>query len=169
MTFVWLLAALTASPNGGGADGGTLVGAFRKCMAIAAKDARLDCLEVASAALIQAADQKQVAVVDQESIKTARRARYGLPNSTPVFSGLNGMQSAQPELKEMNGRVRAISEVAPDRYQLELESGALWKNVEPFRRLPRRGDEVTITKAAMNSYFVNIGTSRTGTRCVRIR
>lgn len=144
----------------------TLIQSVQACRAVADPTARLACFDAAAAALDTAISRKDVAVVDREDVQKTRRSLFGF--TTPKLGLFGVHEDKDDEVKTIDGVVRSIRNVAYDRYEITLEDGAVWKNIEPFRRDPRPGSKVHITRAALGSYFFAVD-GMNGTRAIRVR
>ena len=68
-------------------------------------------------------------------------------------------QPRQGQLDEIHPRVASISPREPGIYLVTLDDGARWlfaEGVGPQFRLPSRGDEVEIERAALGSYLMRV-------------
>lgn len=130
---------------------GTLLG----CRGLTDAAARLACFDAAVASLDQAVAGGEVAVVDREEIRKAKRGLFGFSLGTlPFLGGREGGGTAeQEEVKEITATLRAVA-TGPDGYIFTLEDGARWEQADALTlgRRPRAGDQVTIRRMALGSF-----------------
>ena len=169
------LASIAAAQNSADDAGGRSVKALTECRAITADTARLACFDRAAAALAAAVEAKDVAIVDRQEIRRARRSLFGF--ALPSFSFLGGddrggAQDADPareaEFQEINSTVKsARASGSYGRFDITLDDGAVWQNTETLRVAPRSGAAVRIRRAAMGSYFLRV--DGISVRAIRLR
>ena len=137
-----------------------------RCRAIADAAQRLQCFDNAAAALEQAADSRELVVVDRKQVREAKRNLFGLdiPNLNP-FSG--GDDGEADEVKSVEGVVASSYRDGDNKWVVKLEDGATWGQTDdkPLLR-PRAGDKVKIVRAAMGSYMMRVA-SQPGVRVKR--
>ena len=140
--------------------------ALVRCRAIADAGPRLQCFDTAAAALEQAADSRELVVVDRKQVREAKRNLFGLdiPNLNP-FSGDDDEEA--DEVKSVEGVVASSYRDGDGKWVVKLEDGATWAQTDdkPLLR-PRAGDKVKIVRAAMGSYMMRVA-SQPGVRVKR--
>lgn len=139
--------------------------ALIRCRAIADEKARLQCFDTAAAALEQAAERRDVVVVDRKQMREARHTLFGL--DIPRLNIFGGGDDAD-EVKQIDGVVAAASQDGNGRWIVRLEDGGTWAQTDfnTIAMAPTRGSKVTIRKAAMGSYMMRVG-SQPGVRVKR--
>lgn len=143
--------------------------ALEECQRIGEATARLACYDVAGPALTGAAKQGQLAVVDREQVRKVRRSLFGF--SVPKFPFFDRRDKADDEPKEIVSTIQSFSAIGNGRYRMAIGDGsAVWETTESSMAIndPKRGEKVTITRAALGSYFLQIGSQR-WVRARRIR
>ncbi|UAK23784.1 hypothetical protein [Sphingomonas nostoxanthinifaciens] len=164
-----ILMAFVLATDGAGARG-DLVDGLRACQSVRASDQRLACLDVASAKLVGAVDEGSATLVSREAARRTRRSLFGFTIPKDALAGLTGRgDEDHDDIRQVTGIVQSAQETGPDHAEVRLEDGSVWRSLDSFRRLPRGGDPVTITRAALGTYFMSVGRNPVGTRCIRIR
>lgn len=134
------------------------------CRSVADDAARLACYDAQVAAVDQAEAKGDIVVVDREQARTVRRQAFGfsLPSITMFERG-----EAPEEVENVTGVVKRAYRNAAGKWVVVLEDDAVWAQIDTERvpREPRAGMEVKIRRAAIGSYFMNLG----GQRAVRAR
>lgn len=154
------LAGLLAAPVSAQVQPGSnspLIGALQSCQAVQDNAARLACYDRAAGALVGAATKGEVAVIDRDQVRQARRSLFGfsLPEF-PFFRG--GEDEKEKEPKELVTTLAAFKSIGNGRYLFTVEDGgAVWETTESADIYdPERGDKVTIQRGVLSSYFVQI-------------
>jgi len=128
--------------------------ALVRCRALADDSARLRCFDSAAATLQQAAENRDLVVVDRKQIQETKRGLFGLdvPDLNP-FGGDDGV-----EIKSVEGVVRSAVQDGDGRWILTLEDNSTWAQTDsyPFAVNPKRGHKVKIVKASMGSYMMRV-------------
>jgi hypothetical protein len=139
--------------------------AMLRCRSVTDDAARLRCFDEAARTLEQAAENRELVVVDRKQIRDAKRGMFGLdiPNLNP-FGGDDGVE----EIKSIESTIRSAMQDGDGRWVVTLEDGSTWAQTDsyPFAVNPRRGNKVKIVKAAMGSYMMRIN-SQPGVRARR--
>ena len=140
--------------------------ALVRCRAIADAAQRLQCFDSAAAALEQAAESRELVVVDRKQVRETKRNLFGLdiPNLNP-FGG--GPDEDSEAVNSIEGVVASSFRGGDNRWVVRLEDGGTWGQTDsrPLLR-PRPGDKVKIVRAAMGSYMMRVG-SQPGVRVKR--
>ncbi len=127
------------------------------CRGIAEIGARAACYDAQVDAFSAAERDRRVVVIDQTEVRQTRRRLFGfaLPN-IKLFSPAKGEKA-----EEFTRIETALSGVSRSNgaLVLTLEDGARWiqSDSETLPTDPKPGDSIVIRKAAMGSYFANIG------------
>ena len=126
------------------------------CKSIADSAARLACFDREVAAIDTAERSKDLVVVEKEQVRKARRSLFGL--SLPRIDFLAGEQAGD-ELKQIESKVAKANEVNGG-WRVVLDDGSVWQQIDdkPMFRDPKHGDAVVITRGALGSYVMKIGT-----------
>ncbi|MDB5693816.1 MAG: hypothetical protein JWO81_2879 [Alphaproteobacteria bacterium] len=131
--------------------------ALVKCRAIAEDAARLRCFDQASAALQQAAERRDVVIIDRAQVRQARRTLFGLELPRLPFFGGGGDDKAD-EVTQLDGVIASAFQNGAGRWVVRLEDGGTWAQVDdnPIAIWPKAGNKVVIKHAAMGSYMMRI-------------
>ncbi|TMJ17462.1 MAG: hypothetical protein E6G92_14200 [Alphaproteobacteria bacterium] len=133
--------------------------ALVRCRAISGDAERLRCFDTASAALEQAAERRELVVVDRAQVRESRRRLFGLAlPSLPIFGGGDDSQAAEDEVTSLEGTVASASQDSLGHWMVRLADGSLWVQTDN-RQLalrPRNGQPVVINRAALGSYMMRV-------------
>jgi hypothetical protein len=139
------------------------------CRSIPDVPERVRCYDKAAAALAEARRKGEVVIVDRDEVRRTRRSLFGfdLPR-LPFFEGDKSADEDAP--KEVEGTIKALRFMPNDKWQVTLDSGAVWLTTEVAVRQgpPKLGEPVKIRKAAFGSYMLSVK-GRRGVRAMRIR
>lgn len=159
-------AAQTGMPAAG--DPGQLA-PLLACRGESNEQARLRCYDAAVAGIATATQSGSLVVIDREEVRRSRRSLFGfsLPR-LPFFRGDRSHEDEEQE--EIQTTLVGARQVQSNRWNLELEGGALWQTTEWANTMidPRAGQRVRIRRGVMGSYMVSINGQR-GLRAMRIR
>jgi hypothetical protein len=133
--------------------------ALVRCRAIAEAAARLQCFDAAAAALDQAAERRDIVVVDRGQVRESRRRLFGLAlPRLPIFGGGDDGREDPEEITQLEGTVARASQDAYGHWVVRLQDESLWvqtdANVLALR--PRPGQPVLIRRAALGSYVMRV-------------
>ena len=141
--------------------------ALVRCRALTDDAARLRCFDSAAATLEQAAQNRDLVVVDRKQIREAKRGLFGLdiPDFNP-FGG--GGDDGVEEIKSIESTIRSATRDQNGHWVLTLEDGSIWAQTDnyPFAVDPRRGHKVKVVKASMGSYMMRVN-NQPGVRAKR--
>jgi hypothetical protein len=142
------------------------------CRAIAEDAARLHCFDSAAAALEQAAERRDIVVVDRNQVRETRRRLFGfaLP-AIRLFGGGGrdeGQGSPDEEVREIHGVAASASERG-GRLTVTLEEGAVWTQIDdqPLAIWPRRGTAIVIRRGLLGNFMMEVA-GQPGIRVRRI-
>ena len=133
------------------------------CRAMTDTSARLACYDAAAAKLDEAESSGQVMVVDREQAKQVRKEVFGLQLPSLDIFNLGGGKGAErvakgDEVDRLLATVRQASRAGDGRWTIELDTGAVWRQLEPvdLANDPRSGSKVEIKKGALGSFLMKI-------------
>ena len=130
--------------------------ALVRCRGIAEDVARLQCFDAAAAGLQQAAERRELVVVDREQVRKTKRSLFGLdiPNLNPFSGG----PDAEEEIQSIESKVASAVRHGGGRWSVTLEDGSSWIQTDdkPLALGPRKGQTVLVKKAAMGSYMMRV-------------
>ena len=122
--------------------------------------ARLACYDAAAARLDEAEASGQVVIVDKEQARQVRREVFGLQlPSLDIFGRAAKTPGAAPEeVDRIVETVKSASRQADGRWVLELETGAVWRQIDASELAndPHPGSKVDIRNAALGSFFMKV-------------
>jgi hypothetical protein len=125
------------------------------CRAIAEPAQRLACYDTAAGRMATAEKAGDIMVIDRQQAREAHRQAFGLnlPSLDILTRGMTG-----DETDRLEGVVRTAQNDGHGKWTLVLEDGAVWRQIsdETLNRAPRRGSKVSIRRAALGSYKMNI-------------
>ncbi len=154
------LAAAAAGPEG---RGDALISAIAACRTVAV-DQRLACYEQASAALITARDQRQIRIVDRETVQRAKRSLFGfsLPHLNLFGSGKEDPRTeSDTDVKEITSTITSVQPATYGLWAFSLAEGGVWQSVSQSLNFdPRKGDKITIKAGILGHYTAKIGSGR---------
>ncbi|WP_146218163.1 MULTISPECIES: hypothetical protein [unclassified Caulobacter] len=157
--------AALAAP--GPAQPGAL-GAVTACRAIPEAAARLACYDKAAAELAAADASGEIVVLDRQKVESVKREAFGfnLPK-LDLFGGKGG--DAPASLDRIEGVAKQAWQNGAGGWTIVLEDGAKWDQVgrDPVRRAPKAGSKISIRRASMGSFFLNVD-GQTAIRARRI-
>ena len=132
--------------------------ALVRCRALTDDSARLRCFDAAASTLQQAAENRDLVMVDRKTIQETKRGLFGLdiPNLNP-FGGGGGGDGVE-EIKSVEGVIRSAVQDGDGRWVVTLEDNSIWAQTDnyPFAVNPKRGHKVKIVKASMGSYMMRV-------------
>lgn len=144
---------------------------LRACRAIAADAERLACFDRVSAALVTAAEEGDLSVVNREEVRKTRRTLFGfaLPDLGIFGRGDKAKDKDEADEIEILNTTVASSRSTRDGLEVTTAEGAVWLISSPPRRLmtPRPGQSVELRGGSLTSYFIRIN-GQAGVKARRI-
>ena len=139
--------------------------ALVRCRAIAEDAARLRCFDQAAAALEQAAEKRDVVIVDRAQVRQTRRTLFGL--ELPHLNLFGGGDDKGEEVSQIEGVIASAHQNGNGQWVVRLEDGGVWAQVDdnPIAIWPKAGQKVEVKKAALGSYMMRVN----GQPGVRVR
>ena len=138
-----------------------LVQALANCRNQADDVTRLRCYDAAAGALTTAAARGDLVVLDQQNLKTARRALFGF--SLPELPFFKGDRSADDPQDEITGKIASARPLSHGKWQIKLAGGGVWETTEassPTMKPPRADDPIAIKRGSLGSYLLRIAGQR---------
>ena len=132
--------------------------ALVRCRAIAADAERLQCFDTAVAALEQAADRRELVVVDRQQVRESRRRLFGLAlPSLPIFGGGDGTEDEEA-VNSIESTVATANQDSLGHWNVRLADGSLWIQTDdrPLSLRPRPGQPVVVVRAALGSFMMRV-------------
>jgi hypothetical protein len=130
--------------------------ALVKCRAITEDAARLRCFDQATAALQQAAEKRDIVIVDRAQVRQTRRTLFGL--ELPRLALFGGGDEKGEEVSELDGIIASARDAGNGRWLVHLEDGSTWLQVDDnvIAVWPKAGQKVLIKRAALGSYMMRV-------------
>lgn len=141
--------------------------ALVRCRGIAEDRARLQCFDAASQALQQAADRKELVVVDRKQIRETKRSLFGLDlPRLSIFGGGDG-DNDEEAVTSIESTVTGAVQDGNGRWIVKLADGSTWAQTdnETLALRPKAGNKVKVKRAALGSYMMNVN----GQPAVRVK
>jgi hypothetical protein len=127
------------------------------CRTITDDAARLRCFDAASAALDQAAERRDLVVVDRAQVHETRRRLFGLSlPDLPIFG--HGSHDEEETITAIDGTVRTASQQGYGQWVVTLADGSTWVQTDSHTLAlrPRAGQPVHISRGALGSYIMRV-------------
>ena len=137
--------------------------ALVRCRTIADSAARLSCYDSAAANLQQAAERRDLVVVDRQQVRENRRRLFGLP--VPDIGGLFG--GDDDGVDHIESTVATAQQGGDGRWVVRLQDGSTWVQTDnlTIAGRPRPGHQVRVERAALGSFRMRVN----GQPAVRVR
>ena len=133
------------------------------CRKIVDSAARLPCYDLNVGKLADAAEKRDVVVLDREDVRKTKRSLFGfnIP-SLPFFGGDKDADGKAPreEFTEIEAKITSVHDRGMGVWTIVLDDGGVWETSEEPKYDPHSGDSIHIRKAALGSYFGNINDAR---------
>lgn len=135
-------------------DRASTVQAVLNCRPLAEPTERLRCYDAAAGRLGEAETRGDIVVIDRAQAAAAHRQAFGLTLPSLDFM----VRAMKPEEADsITGVVSGARADAGGKWTLSLEDGAIWRQIDgDLGRPPRPGSKVTIRKAAVGSFKMNV-------------
>ena len=161
-------AAAAAPPRPTIAPGSGLISSVQACPQIKDDPARLACFDRSVAALASANARGDVAVVDRQQMREARRTLFGF--AVPRLPFFSGSKDVQEEPKRLVSTVASFRGIGNGFFRVTIaDPESTWESTEPSDVFDvKAGSKVTIDHGALGSYFMEIGNNR-AVRAHRVR
>lgn len=128
------------------------------CRRIASAEQRLACFDQTARALDEAIDRHEVVVVEKQEIRRARRSLFGF--DLPSLAIFSGDDKSELPFRAIDSNVTRVTNVGYGKFDIAIEDGAVWRNIELLQDPPRVGDKVHIAKTVVGGYFLKTRLAR---------
>lgn len=128
------------------------------CRAIAEPSSRLSCLEASLDAFEAAERGGQIAIVDRVAAAKTSRREFGLRLPTiPLL-----VTADVDDVENLSSTLVRANQSAAGKWMFALADGSTWRQIDSqvVRRTPAPDTEVTVRRAAMNSFLLSLGSGR---------
>ena len=133
--------------------------ALLRCRSVTDGAARLRCFDEAAANLANAAERREVVVVDRAQVRESQRRLFGLPlPRLPIF-GADDSDAAEPEeIDSIESSVVSASQNNLGRWMLRLQDGSTWVQTDNqiVAMRPRAGHNVRVERGALGNFMMRI-------------
>jgi hypothetical protein len=133
------------------------------CKALADGAARLACYDRTVAAMDGAQRSQDLVVTDRAAIREAQRGLFGL--SLPKIKLFGGGDA--DEVKEIDGKIRAVRQGNDGLDVFVLEDGTRWKQTEGRNTFARVGDAIRVRRTGLGGFMANVR-EQPGVRVIRL-
>jgi len=131
------------------------------CRTVADPQARLACYDKAVGAMAQAAEKKDLVIVDRATMRETRRGLFGITLPKIKLFG----DGDEDEVTEIETKIAGISR-RDENYLFTLEDGAVWAQTDGrWMPAPKPGMPIRIRRASLGSYFANVN----GATAIRVK
>ena len=136
------------------------------CRTVGDSAQRLACFDRTVGEMATATTQKDLVVLDRESMRETRKGLFGfsLPK-LKLFGG--GGDDSKDEVQEIEAGISGIRSASDGFPIFALDDGGHWKQTDGRNLFPKVGDRIKIKRAAMGSYMASIG-KKSGIRVMRL-
>lgn len=140
------------------------------CRSITASAERLACFDREVGALEAAAAAREIAVVDREQVRRARRSLFGLRLPDLGIFGDDDADDGDDSaaVREITSTISSFGMGADGRMAFVLADGGVWVQTDGRRQRPKAGDPIRIRRGPLGSFIASID-ERAGVRVIRQR
>ncbi|WP_052028216.1 hypothetical protein [Sphingobium sp. C100] len=136
-----------------------------QCRSVSGGDDRLACYDRAVTAMQDAQSKNEMAVIDKDSVRQAKRQQFGL-NAFAASQLDSKSEGGVDDLDEIQSTIVGVDPLARGRWLLRLGDGSQWQTVEAVAyRVPKANMAVTVKRAALGTFLIR----PTGWPAVRAR
>lgn len=129
------------------------------CRTLKVDTERLACYDAAISALDTAVANNEVYMVDKKQVRETRKTLFGLPiPSFGLFGEGKGDGTSDDEVNELVSTITQVKRNA-DGWVVTITEGSTWQQIDSadLALSPKVGGQVTIKKAALGAYKMNVG------------
>jgi hypothetical protein len=157
ITRIFLLAALTAAPAVAIDDDDVarpqVYLDLVQCKDIADGIARLACFDAATAKMQQAADAKDIVILDRAEVRKTKQSLFGfLLPKLPFFE-----DDEKDEFTNIETSFSSVTPIGYGKYQFQIPDGGTWETTEPAKGNLREGQKVKIKRGSVGGFLMQIG------------
>ena len=136
------------------------------CRGIADAAQRLACFDRTVGEMAKAGEDKDLVVLDRETMREARKGLFGfsLPK-LKLFGG--GDEDERDVVREIESTIAGIRSAKDGLPVYTIADGARWKQTDGRNLFPKVGQKIKIKAAALGSYMASIE-GRAGVRVMRL-
>jgi hypothetical protein len=124
-----------------------------QCKDIADGAARLTCYDAASAKMRQAAEAKDIVILDRAEVRKTKRSLFGfLLPKLPFFE-----DDEKDEFTNIESTFASVTPIGYGKYQFSIPDGGTWETTEPAKGNLREGQKVKIKRGSVGGFLMQIG------------
>jgi hypothetical protein len=123
------------------------------CRALADSGARLTCFDTAAKALEDAAENRQIVILDQSEVRKTKRSLFGFALPNVPFFGVED-EEQEEEFKQVEGELDGVQAIGNGKYQFTLKDAGTWQTTEATPVLLKNGKPFSIKRGALGSYML---------------
>ena len=116
---------------------------------------RLKCYDHGVQELQAAVADGALVFTTHAQMEKQHRAAFGYSQPEPRFAKTRPATTIT-EIKEINSIVRSVRPTTYARYNLTLDDGSVWQNIDLLSTSPSPGDKVQISRTPFGSYLMKI-------------
>ena len=124
------------------------------CRGLADPAQRLACFDRTVGEMAKAGEQKDLVVLDRETMRETRKGLFGF--SLPKLKLFGGGDDGDQEVSEIESTITGIRTANDGLPIITIADGARWKQTEERNVYPSVGDPIRIKRAALGSYMANV-------------
>ncbi|MCA1661564.1 MAG: hypothetical protein LC648_05175 [Novosphingobium sp.] len=147
-------AAGSAKDKDKGATPPAVYQAVVDCRALADPAQRLACFDRTVGEMAKAGDDKDLVVLDRETMRETRKGLFGF--NLPKLKLFGGGDDDDQEVTEIESTISGIRTANDGMPIFTIADGARWKQTEGRNVFPKVGDPIRIKKATLGSYMANV-------------
>ena len=158
--FIAVLAAAQPAAPASPVTGATLLRDLTRCRDVAEPAARLACFERGVSALETAERNRDVRLIDRETVNRTQRELFGLPYGRGIVDDGDGEVAGRlnDRIEELSSTLRGLERDRYGKYIFDLENGQRWIQTDTVGgRGPRTGEAVRVRRGVLGSYILTVG------------
>lgn len=125
------------------------------CRALADATARLQCFDAAARAFEDAAENRQIVMLDQGEVRKTKRSLFGFSLPKIPFFGESD-EEQDDEFKQVEGELAGVQGMGNGKYQFTVKDAGTWQTTEATPLLLKNGKAFSIKRGALGSYMLVI-------------
>ncbi|MFN3620553.1 hypothetical protein [Sphingorhabdus sp.] len=156
MTYAVLLAALCVAPTYAAdkeISRPKVYSDIVACRALADNAARLSCFDLAAKGLEDAAETRQIVILDQGEVRKTKRSLFGFSLPKIPFFGVDD-EEQEEEFKQIEGELTGVQSIGNGKYQFTVKDAGVWQTTEASPLLLKNGKAYSIKRGALGSYMM---------------
>ena len=135
------------------------------CRALADTAARLQCFDTAAKAFEDAAENRQIVMLDQGEVSKTKRSLFGFSLPKIPFFGESDDEQDE-EFKQIEGELAGVQALPYGKYQFTVTDAGTWQTTQGISTILKNGKKFKIKRGALGSYMLVI--NNTGIRVKRV-